>query len=395
MKNLRHPIAFIFTLTILSPFLCSCRADSASREIDTGPFYSSTHHWYDIYDKSNVIDPLPGQKRYQPSQITEIADNILLYQKNNGGWPKNYDMLAILTENQKDRVLKAKSQENTTFDNSTTYSQIEYLAKVYEATGIEKYKTACLKGIDFTLAAQYPNGGWPQFFPLRDNYSRLITFNDDAMIGIMKMLKDIIDDKPCYTFLDEQYRQRVRSAFEKGLDCILKCQIKDGGKLTAWCQQHDENNLAPAKARAYELPSICNRESTGILLFLMSLDNPSQQVIHSIQSAVQWFEDSKITGIRIEKFDTPSVKFPLRTLTADKRVVEDTNAPPIWARFYELKTHRPLFSNRQSHRLYSLADVDRERRAYGWYTDEPNSVLKQYPQWQKKWAPEENLLKNR
>ncbi len=386
-------ITMLLLLPLLSLCPCSCRANSTNYEIDPAPFYSSMHHWYDIYDKSNIIDPKPDQPRYSTSQITEIADNILIYQKDNGGWPKNYDMQAILTDEQKDLLIKAKSKLDTTFDNSTTYSHIECLAKVYEATGIEKYKTACLKGIDFTLAAQYPSGGWPQYFPLQENYSRHITFNDDAMVGIMQMLKDMTDNKSHYTFLDAQVRQKVTDAYQKGLDCILKCQIKDNGKLTAWCQQHDATDLSPAKARAYELPSICNRESASIVLFLMSLDNPSKEVINSIESAVQWFEDSKITGIRIEYFETPPFKTPLRILTTDVRVVEDPTASPIWARFYELKTHRPLFSNRQSDVFYSLAEVDRERRAYGWYTDLPKTVMMQYPKWQKKWAPDQNLVK--
>jgi len=379
-------------------FICSCsyaqnEPNNRNYEIDTAPFQNSAHHWYDIYDKNNVINAVPNQPRYNPAQITEIADNILLYQRDNGGWPKNYDMLAILTEEEKDILIKAKSDLHTTFDNTTTYSHIECLAKVYEVTKVEKYKDACLRGIDFTLSAQYSNGGWPQFFPLQKNYSRHITFNDDAIVGIMKMLKDIIDNKAYYSFVDSDRRQKAKAAFDKGLDCILKCQIKDDGVLTAWCQQHDENDLAPAKARAYELPSICNREGTGIVLFLMSIDNPSPEIINSVQSAVKWFEDSKIIGIRVEDFNTPPVKFPLRTLTTDKRVVQDPNAPPIWARFYELKTHRPLFSNRKSEVFYSMAEVDRERRAYGWYTYEPQRALDEYPAWQKKWAPDQNVLK--
>ena len=377
--------------------ICSCSyaqdEPNNNYEIDTAPFQNSAHHWYDIYDKSNVINAAPNQPRYKPAQITEIADNILLYQKDNGGWPKNYDMRAILTPEEKDILIKAKSDLNTTFDNTTTYSHIKYLAKVYEVTKAEKYKDACIRGIDFTLSAQYPNGGWPQFFPLRKNYSRHITFNDDAIVGIMKMLKDIIDNKPYYSFVDSDRRQKAKAAFEKGLDCILKCQIKDNGVLTAWCQQHDENTLAPAKARAYELPSICNRESTGIVIFLMSLDSPGEEVINAVQSAVKWSDDSKITGIRVEEFNTPPAKFPLRTLTTDKRVVQDPNAPLIWARFYELKTHRPLFSNRQSEVFYSMAEVDRERRAYGWYTYDPQIALDEYPAWQRKWAPDQNVLK--
>ncbi|MDD5011756.1 MAG: pectate lyase, partial [Phycisphaerae bacterium] len=323
----------------------------------------------------------------------EIADNILLYQKDSGGWPKNYDMRAILTDEQKQIVARYKVDPYATFDNCTTYSHIKYLAKAWEILKDDKYKEAAVKGIDFIFSSQYPNGGWPQYFPIQKKYSKLITFNDDAMVGVMRVLKDIIDNKSYYSFVDAERRQKAKIAFGKGLACILKCQIKEDGKLTGWCQQHDENDLTPAKARAYELPSICNREGTGIVLFLMSIDNPSKEIIDSVQSAIKWFDDSKITGIRIEEFDTPPFQTPLRLLKTDKRVVEDKNAPPIWARFYGLQTHKPLFSNRRSERLYSLADVDRERRAYGWYTYDPKQALDAYQAWQKKWAPKQNVLK--
>ena len=85
------------------------KSDNKANEIDTSDFYDSTHHWYDIYDAQNVINPEPNQPRYKPAQIKEIADNVLLYQRDNGGWPKNYDMQAILTAEQHDKVLKAKT----------------------------------------------------------------------------------------------------------------------------------------------------------------------------------------------------------------------------------------------------------------------------------------------
>jgi PelA/Pel-15E family pectate lyase len=383
---------------VLAIFFCCvsfAKDEPAGKEnaIDTNDFYNSAHHWYDIYEEKNVINFEPNQPRYKETQIKEIADNILLYQRDNGGWPKNYDMRAILSKEQKEKVIAAKPVPYTTFDNCTTYSHIKYLAKAYQITNVEKYKDAALRGIDFVLSAQYANGGWPQYFPLEKKYSRCITFNDDAMTGIMKMLKDIIDDKPYYSFVDKERRQKVKAAFDKGLDCILKCQINENGKLTGWCQQHDPNSLAPAKARTYELPSICNREGTMVVLFLMSIDNPSKEVINSVQAAIKWFDDSKIAGISVEEFNTPPFQTPLRLLKTDKRVVQDQNAPPIWARFYELGTHKPLFSNRQSQRLYSMAEVDRERRAYGWYTYDPQKALDEYPAWQKKWAPGQNVLK--
>ena len=118
-------------------------------------FGDSMRHWYGIHDDGNIINPKANQPRYPETEITKIADNILLYQRNNGGWPKNCDMPAILTPEQVDSLQKTKEQHHTTFDNSTTYTHIEYLAKVYSLTQISKYKDACLKGISFVLEAQY------------------------------------------------------------------------------------------------------------------------------------------------------------------------------------------------------------------------------------------------
>ncbi len=356
--------------------------------IDTVPFQSSAHHWYDIFDNTNIVDAVPNQPRYAPTAMTEIADNILLYQKTNGGWPKNYDMQAILTDEQKNKLLKEKKAVNTTFDNSTTYTQVECLARVYTVTKIEKYKTACLKGIDFMLDAQYDNGGWPQYFPIEQKgYSKYITYNDDAMTGVLEVLKDIVDHDPAYSFVDDKEYKKVNTAYTKGLNCIITTQIKDKGVLNGWCQQYDDVTLQPAWARAFEPPSICNNESAGIVLFLMSIDHPSDAVINSVQHAVKWFEDSKIMGIRVKTISAPEIKYKFRLSKTDRVVVEDASAPPIWTRYYELVTHRPLFCNRDSKVVYSLAEVDRERRdGYGWYTYEPQKVLRAYPEWQKKWV---------
>lgn len=356
-------------------------------KVDTIPFQSSAHHWYDIFDSGNIINPVPGQPRYPATDLTGIADNILLYQKDNGGWPKNYDMQAILTDEQKNKISKDKKTLNTTFDNSTSFSQVECLARIYTVTRQEKYKTACLKGIDFMLAAQYDNGGWPQYYPLEKGYSRHITFNDDAMIGVLSVLKDIVDHNPAYTFTDAKKYQKIKAAYTKGIDCIVKTQIKEKGIFNAWCQQYDEFTLQPAWARAFEPPGICNNESAGIVLFLMDIDHPDAAVIKSIQMAVQWFEDSKITGIRLKTIAAPEERTKYRISKTDRIVVTDATAPPIWTRYYELGTHKPLFCNRDSKVVYSLAEVDRERRdGYGWYTYEPQKVLKAYPEWEKKWV---------
>ena len=353
--------------------------------IDTASFQNSAHHWYDIFDNDNIINPLLNKPRYAATQIKEIADNILLYQKNNGGWPKNYDMRAILTVEQKRKLLAAKADTNTTFDNSTTHSHVACLARVYYVTKDERYKKACLKGIDFILASQYENGGWPQFFPLQADYSRCITYNDDVITGIMSDLYDIIEKKPQYYFVDAERMKRIQAAYSKGLSCIIKTQIKDNGVLTAWCQQYDEVKLTPAWARKFEPPSICNRESASLVLFLMSIEHPDSNVVNAINAAVEWFRKSRINGISIQTIPATPVKFKYRFSKTDKIVVQDSAAPPIWARYYEIGTHRPLFCNRDSKVVYSLAEVERERRdGYGWYTYDPQMVLDLYSDWQKK-----------
>ncbi|MEJ5350271.1 MAG: pectate lyase [Melioribacteraceae bacterium] len=363
---------------------------------DVSGFQNSAHHWYDIYAEDNVIHPLPNRPRYKPENVKEIADNILLYQKENGGWPKNYDMLAILTEEQKDSLRNAKHQLNTTFDNGTTHSQIEYLAQAYYLIHDERYKEACLKGIDFILSAQYPNGGWPQFYPDTSGYRKYITFNDGAMIGIMKVLHNIVQNKPQYSFVDNERREKVKAAFEKGLECIIKTQINENGKLTAWPQQADNIGLFPQWARAFEPACICNGESAEIVLFLMSIENPSKEIINAVQSAVKWFEESKIKGIKIVEKKIEPKKYYYSTFNYDRIVVEDSTAPPIWTRYYELKTHRPMFCNRNKKIVYSLAEVEHERRAgYAWYTYAPQVVLNKYPEWQKKYAPNKNVLEKK
>lgn len=57
-------------------------------EINPGTFGDNAGHWYGIFDKNNIINARPGRPKYKPTEITNIADNILLFQKDNGGWPK-------------------------------------------------------------------------------------------------------------------------------------------------------------------------------------------------------------------------------------------------------------------------------------------------------------------
>lgn len=356
-------------------------------------FGDSAHHWYDVVDEERVFAPVPGQRKYGKGNVAEIAENILRYQKENGGWPKNYDMRAILTPDQRRALEKAKGDTNTTFDNGATHAHVQYLAEAYRVTREVRYRDACLRGIDFILAAQLPLGGWPQFYPDKRGYRRYITFNDGAMIGVMSVLQQIVERKPAYIFVDGLRRERALRAFLGGKECIVRCQIREAGVLTAWCQQHDDLDFRPVPARSFEPAALCGGESAGITLFLMSLDRPRAEVVEAVQAAVRWFVRSQLSGIRVKEVPATTETFQYHTADFDRVVVQDTEAPPIWSRYYEIGTNVPLFCNRDGKPVYTLAEVERERRTgYSWYTYDPSEVLKKYPAWQKKWAPQANVL---
>jgi PelA/Pel-15E family pectate lyase len=367
--------------------VCTGQDKSASTVISLKDFEDSAHHWYDIQDEKRIIDPLPDQNKYTSNEITNIADNILLFQKSNGGWPKNYDMQAILTKEQREFVTNNHNELNTTFDNGATHSHINYLAKAHAQIGDKRYRDGCIRGIDFVLAAQYQNGGWPQFYPDTSGYRKYITFNDGAMIGIMRTLQKIILHSPEFAFVGIEQYEKCKKAFEHGIECILKCQIVQRGTLSAWCQQHDNRDFQPRNARTFEPASVCSMESVDIVKFLMSIDKPNDEIINAVRSAIKWFERVNIIGIRQKIIKAPLETYQYHKADFDKIVVSDPKAPPIWTRFYELGTNRPLFCNRDGKVVYSLAEVERERRTgYGWYNYEPAAALKEYKTWEQRIA---------
>ena len=377
-----HRLSFCLLIIFSFTFLTLC-AQKKTNIIDVSGFRDSEYHWKDITDHEQVIVPNKDQQSYQPAEVREIANNILLYQQPNGGWPKNYDMLAVLTDAQKQVLRKHKDSNRTTFDNGATYSQVEYLVKAYSKTSDSEYKKAALRGINFMLDAQYNNGGWPQFYPDVKGYRKYITFNDGAMIGVMTVLHHIVQNDSYYSFVDVATRKKVAQAFAKGIDCILKCQIIENGQLTVWCQQHDNIDFSPRNARTFELASKASEESTQIIELLMSIDLPGPEIINAVKSAVSWFKQVEIKGIIIKTITDTEEVYKFHATNLDKIVMQDSSAKPIWTRYYELETNRPFFANRDGKKVYQLADVSRERRTgYAWYGYWPQKMLNvEYPGW--------------
>jgi PelA/Pel-15E family pectate lyase len=287
---------------------------------------------------------------------------ILSWQSDKGDWPKN-------TDTTRKEFSGDRSKLQGTFDNGATTGELRVLARAVRVNGDVRCKKAFLAGFDHIIKAQYSNGGWPQYYPLRKGYYSHVTFNDGCMIRIMEFLRDSMISED-YAFLAKERRAEAAKALALGIDCIVKSQIIVEGTRTVWCAQHDEVTLAPAKARAYELPSLSGAESAGILIFLMSLDKPSPEVIRAVKAGVAWFESVKIEGFRYKRSST------------EPCLTRDASAPPLWARFYEIKTNRPFFCDRDGVVKYDVEEIDGERRkGYAWYGNSGEGVAKAYLKW--------------
>lgn len=321
----------------------------------------------------------------QATATDPVAENMLLFQRSSGGWSKHFNEKAfeyttVFSADERAQIAAQKNNDDATIDNKATNKEIRYLTAAYKKTNNLQYLAAAENGIRYLLKAQYDNGGWPQYYPDKRFYRAEVTFNDNAMINTMNVLQDVALGKNNMDVVNKEFIAASVKAISKGIDCILKTQIKAGGKLTAWCQQYDQNTLQPAKARAYELPSISGAESDDIVEFLMSQPNPSQEIKDAVTAAVQWFEEVKITGY---KFD--AVAAPGTPKGIDRQLIPDSTST-IWARYYEIGTNKPFFCDRDGVKKYTIQEIGYERRnGYAWYGEWPKKLLeKSYPAWAKK-----------
>lgn len=275
-----------------------------------------------------------------------LAERVLSWQLDSGGWGKNLPILEQAWEPGRPRSDQVRDGVDLgSFDNGATTSEMRYLAAVYSATGEPRYKAAFERGLDFILAAQYPSGGWPQTHPRRGNYSDYVTFNDDAMVRVMELVRDVYEGRPPFDFVSEEYIPRLRRAFDLGVEYILNAQIQIDGVLTGWCQQHDPVTYVPRPGRPYEHVSISGSETVGIVRLLMSLPDPSDRIRASILGALLWLDQARLPDGR-------------------------------WARFYEIGTNRPIFSGRDGVIKYDIMQIEAERRdGYAWFGTWPSGLL--------------------
>lgn len=327
---------------------------------------------------------------YASAEARHIADVVVSFQTPAGGWGKNLDMSQqprqpgerfgpnnlshFLAPDDFDAPREPDWNYIGTIDNDATTTQLRFLAKVIAALGPKDAAVArasFLQGIHYLLAAQFPNGGWPQVWPLEGGYHDAITYNDAAMPQVMELLWHVSEARGDYAFVPGPLRVRAAASFARGIRCILATQIVAGGRRTVWPQQADPLTLKPVSARNYELPAACASESAGVLLLLMNdLPHPTAEEQRAIRAAAAWYRKTAIYGQSWER--TPQ----------GRTLVPRAGAGPLWARYYQIGTERPIFGDRDKSIHDSVLDLSLERRnGYNWFSAEPQSALDRFAEW--------------
>jgi PelA/Pel-15E family pectate lyase len=313
---------------------------------------------------------------YAGDEAKRLADAVLSYQTPTGGWSKHTGYsrgprqpgMQFTSQNEPGQ----KPHYVATFDNRSTTEEMYFLAAHWNATKRGDCKAGFVKGLDFIFAAQYPNGGWPQVYPLEGGYHDDITFNDDAMTRILELLQAITRNEPYYAFLDEGQRQRAAAALAAGIRCVLRTQVAQDGKQTVWCAQHDPLTLQPSAARKMEPITLSGLESSHILYFLLSITNPAPDIVTSIESGLSWLERAKISGLTRTKVGSKTVY-----------VADPASTETYWARFYDLANSKPVFPGRDGVIYNSYLEMaEQNRLGYDYLSTQPGSILKNG---QKKW----------
>lgn len=203
---------------------------------------------------------------------------------------------------------------NCTFDDNTTQGATMFLMDLYLETLDPAYRGPLLTALDFILMAQYPNGAWPQRYPLRyefahdglPDYTANYTLNDSAMRNTLNTLIaawERLGDTRC---LDAALR---------GIDFIILAQ--GPAHQPAWAEQYDMA-VRPAWGRTHEPPSVMPRVTSECIeilerFYLMTGD---RRYLEPIPGALRWFEESTLEVMpdgrhKFARFYTPDTNLPI------------------------------------------------------------------------------------
>ncbi|MFG0296150.1 MAG: pectate lyase [Maioricimonas sp. JB045] len=299
-----------------------------------------------------------GKEEYRDWAV-EVAHALVRGQMQSGGWFYRIDFDEDerkrwgYRDNTAFRPSRRKNRTNvTTLDDDVTPAAIRLLMQVDRELDFSdrKIHDAATFALDAILAAQYPNGGWYQNwdrypkpasadeFPVLqasypDDWSRIWLndwpgryFNNDNVSGnVIATLLEAWD-----TYEDERYLEAAR----RGGEFLIRAQMP--APQPAWAQQYDPK-MHPCWDRKFEPPAISGLESQDVMetLLLLYRRTGEKRFLEPIPRALKYLKDSEVSDGRL-------------------------------ARFYELKSNRPLYFTKDYKLTY---DPDDSPTHYGFVVD--------------------------
>ena len=328
---------------------------------------------YGIYVADH--NTVPTYDADKTSAIISRAANAVTWQLDNGGWDKDYTTHISRawngTESKITKGWTANGKDLGTIDNDGTYSEMRLIAEAYlltaDSTQKQTFLASFTKAMTFLQNLQYPTGGFAQVYPRRGQYSDNVTFNDNAMVNVLKLLQDMSLSRYPFgedSIADTATKELATTMVSKGVEYILQSQIVVNGTKTGWCAQHHPSTYAPVKARVYEHVSISGSESVEIIKFLLTqVDNAKAQ--SAAKAAIAYLDSVKLENTTYDNQTAP--------------YIYEKQGETVWYRFYEIGTNKGIFSDMSGEIKYDITQISEERRTgYNWCVDTPKKLLKVY-----------------
>lgn len=245
------------------------------------------------------------------SWAKRAADALIYGQYPEGGWHYLIDFdMPGLAKWYEDVAVKCWGWEeyqhfygNCSFDDEATTAPTNLLLALYEATLDPLYLPPLTKALDFILRAQFPNGAWPQRFPLmyehpqhgRPDYTSHYTLNDGVQSQNVETL---------WNAWEKLGREEYREAAVRGMDFYIMAQLPE--PQAGWADQYD-HDMNPAWARNFEPPAVAviqTMRCIQALEWFYTLTG-DQRYLVPIPSAIDWIERSEINKEKSKKFTNP------------------------------------------------------------------------------------------
>lgn len=252
----------------------------------------------------------------------EVARCLAWAQLADGGWGYVADMTGF----QPGRVQTPRKRGRCTFDDDTTQAALLFLMHLDQVIDEPWLSGSIQLGLEHMLRSQFPNGAWPQVYPLKGDYRDYYTFNDKVINTCMDLMVEAYK-----LYCQERFLRSVKLAG----DFIIQSQLPH--PQAGWAQQYS-HDMQPAWARNFEPPAVCSLVTarnikTLVDLYLYTRDD---KYLEPIAPSVSWLRRSKI-------------------------------GHNLWARFYQLGTNRPIYGDTDHKLHYTLEEISEERRQnYAW-----------------------------